>query len=566
MSETRILSPFSGPGDYTNPRMVALMKTYCRIMHIGLSGIYCYQGSFNTSVAASAGTHDKADCLDLRPDFNVAVGKKIGFWSAVRETWQGPWIKHVHGVRMYTGDAAWLADAQEEAYRGWNSDGLGDLSHKDPAYHPKYRGVYHISGPTTTKFITTQETIGWREAGCHGSNDDDVSRFKKVTRAKGYIISNVAGRVRANGSEYLVVPSETAGVCTFYNVANVDVYVAPTATTYYVSGPHAMGHQDRSARSRRIGAAALCGTALKVLKTSTVNGATWGWVDPVDEEGRWYLMDNLSKTKPTSKIVRVDWLSVGAYNTAAQASGHTTDYDLRAPMSAENMVSADCNVWGVVEYGSSKTIHAGTGKTYLTLSDEARVEASEGDLRRMAHGGNWRHLLYQESNVDYVANSGRLLTLPTRIDTDGTQIVMGTVLKHSVKSVVCVVHFQVHSTVEQLRTQAIETLQAVTTYRKEMDVGPWNVTILGDFNDQGDTVRGVFSSWGFQAMGEYAPELTYAFNKTYNGWVDQWVRGSRIDEIYVFEGAAISWRQWKDAKASDHNFTKGVRASYGVAA
>lgn len=219
MSEYRISSPYPGPGDYTNPRMKALMKTYSAIKQQTTTpsgySLYCYQGSYNTTVAASAGTHNKADCLDLAPTFDTNLGKKIGFFGEIRETWQGDWIRHVHGVRIGTHDAAWLADAQEEAYIDHKSIGLGSMTDHN-AWAPKYRNVVHLAGPNTVQYHTTKETIGWSIPGCHGSNSDDVANYKRVVRPAGYVFSGRAGKVRANGSDYLVTPHGT-----FYNMANL---------------------------------------------------------------------------------------------------------------------------------------------------------------------------------------------------------------------------------------------------------------------------------------------------------------------------------------------------------
>jgi hypothetical protein len=151
----------------------------------------------------------------MSPTFDSHLAKKLGYWNEVREPWQGPWVRHNHGVLMYYPDSAWLADAQWRAYVDHSSNGLGDVTDHS-AWGPKYRGVKHIGGPDTVTRHTTQETIGWSIAGCHGSNSDDVARYKKVVRPDGYILTGRAGKVHCHGSDYLVTPHAT-----FYNMANL---------------------------------------------------------------------------------------------------------------------------------------------------------------------------------------------------------------------------------------------------------------------------------------------------------------------------------------------------------
>ena len=229
----RIDSPFGGPGRYTNPGMVAAMRTYAAIKGVPLSSIYCYQGSFNTTVAASAGTHDEADCLDGSTALDQALMKKIGLFAWTRTAAQG-FDPHIHWGRMYSTAMAWLATAQDQAYRAHRSNGLGNLSYRDSEWCPRYRGVRHLSGPTSKKYIAKQEAWGYSQAGCHSDKDADL---KKTERAKGFILENIAGRVESNGSEYFVTRSAT-----FYNVANFDEYVEPQPKTYYVKVERTYGY------------------------------------------------------------------------------------------------------------------------------------------------------------------------------------------------------------------------------------------------------------------------------------------------------------------------------------
>ena len=338
----------------------------------------------------------------------------------------------------------------------------------------------------------------------------------------------------------------------------------PAYINYYVIGPFALGHQDPSATSRRVGSVKPWGTLLRVLKTTTVNGALWGWVDPTDAEGRWYLMANLGKTKPTSKIQRIGELTIGEYNVAAQASGHASTYPKRAPLSAKRMVDGGADVIGALEYGSSVTTLG--GKTFLQISDDARKAASAGNLVRVAHGEDWRHLLRQLATTDYVAESGRAWTLPTHVDANGTQIVAAAIVKKGVdvKNGLVLFHFDVNSTAAQLKAQAKETLAIGEAWRREVGIRPWNMTYLGDENDTGSTVAAVFSSWGFVSASTQ-PGAVGGQYRTTNSWTDALTVGPQRDSTFVPEGSAESWEQWLDAVASDHNYNQAVRAIYGTA-
>lgn len=341
----------------------------------------------------------------------------------------------------------------------------------------------------------------------------------------------------------------------------------PPTTTYYVKGPFALGHQDPTARSRRIGSSKVWGTALKILKTTTVDGALWGWVDGSTIEGRWYLMSNLSKTKPTSKIEKIGEIGVGTYNVAAQAKGHADTYPVRAPLSAKNMADthvAGIDVWGVQEYGSGTTVNTATGKTYLQLSDLARYAANPKFVR-YPHGAKWRYLLGFTDTVQYAENTGKSVTLPTRVDTDGTQITLAGVWKNDVRHLLVTVHFDVNSTTAQLAAQARETLAVVDQHRREVfPAAWWNTIITGDFNDTGTTVASVFAKWGLVPLASDALDTLDADKRTTNSWTNTLTVGPRRDDIYVSEGSGIKWRRGLDGVASDHDEQHGTRASYGT--
>ena len=341
---------------------------------------------------------------------------------------------------------------------------------------------------------------------------------------------------------------------------------APTYTDYYVLAAEARGHQDPSATSRRVGNVKPWGTKLRVLKHTTVNGALWGWVQPTGYEGRWYLVANLSLSKPTSRIAKLGTITVGEYNVAAQASGHASTYPTRAPLSAKRMVDGGADVIGAVEYGSATAEHA-NGKTYLQISDDARKAASDGNLLRIAHGEDWRHLLRRADTTDYVDNSGRSWTLPTRVDANGTQVVAAAVVQNGIDVMngFVLTHFDVNSTAAQLKAQALETLKVGEAWRRLIGIRPWNMTYLMDENDTGSTVAAVFSSWGFVSASTQ-PGAVGGQYRTTNSWENELTVGPQRDSTFVWEGSAEGWQQWLDAGAADHNYNQTVRAIYGTPA
>lgn len=203
----RIAFPYHA-GKYTNPGAESLLKTYCAIMGHSLKDLTVYQGSFNTGVAASAGTHDKADCIDLSAS-NAAEKTKtlklIGFAAWHRTPAQG-FSDHVHGVRMFSSAMAWLATAQDKAYRDHKSNGLGNLSHTDTSWCPRYRSIYHLSGPTSTEYYAATDTPGYSQPGCTPVGDKDLIR---MTEQRKYKLSTIAGSVRCNGKDYFVTNGRT---------------------------------------------------------------------------------------------------------------------------------------------------------------------------------------------------------------------------------------------------------------------------------------------------------------------------------------------------------------------
>lgn len=89
------------------------------------------QGSYNTSVSASAGTHNGGGALDFsvrgltRAQINrrVKALREVGFAAWFRPARPGVWGPHIHAIAIGTKDLAPLAKTQVKAYRS-GRDGL----------------------------------------------------------------------------------------------------------------------------------------------------------------------------------------------------------------------------------------------------------------------------------------------------------------------------------------------------------------------------------------------------------------------------------------------------------
>ena len=106
------------------------------------------QGSWSTSVGASAGTHAGGGVVDLKPTTNptkaVKALRECGFAAWHRKPGQGPWPSHIHAVLINNTQAAASAKRQVVAYEG----GLNGLANGGPDDGPKvpvqvfpYRGI-----------------------------------------------------------------------------------------------------------------------------------------------------------------------------------------------------------------------------------------------------------------------------------------------------------------------------------------------------------------------------------------------------------------------------------------
>jgi hypothetical protein len=86
---------------------------------------------------------------------------------------------------------------------------------------PRYRGVKHLSGPEHGQWIAIRATPGYSVAGSDPVNDKDLVM---VRRDKGHVLSGIAGRVRSQGKDYLVVTKGKDDM-TFYLLADFNRYV-----------------------------------------------------------------------------------------------------------------------------------------------------------------------------------------------------------------------------------------------------------------------------------------------------------------------------------------------------
>jgi hypothetical protein len=99
------------------------------------------QGSYQSSVPQSAGTHDKGGVIDWHTSSlsdrdkvrMIAALREVGWAAWVRHPWQGDWPEHAHGVVIGHPYLADSAARQVEAYR----DGLDGLAAGRADYHPR---------------------------------------------------------------------------------------------------------------------------------------------------------------------------------------------------------------------------------------------------------------------------------------------------------------------------------------------------------------------------------------------------------------------------------------------
>lgn len=190
---TRTSNPFGGGSwKHTNVALNAAIRTYCAIVQIPYAAFYVIQGSYNTGVAASAGTHDGPDTVDTLITVDDWVARLIGINAQPRE-WPGN--RHSHWVRNFSYRAAWLALRQWQEWIRIGSDGTGDLSHVDGSRKPRFRSIRHVSGPTSDVYVVKRITASYNQPGKVG---------RRSTLKPGKVIDNVCGIVKCRGRKYLV--------------------------------------------------------------------------------------------------------------------------------------------------------------------------------------------------------------------------------------------------------------------------------------------------------------------------------------------------------------------------
>jgi hypothetical protein len=94
------------------------------------------QGSYNTSVGASGGTHAGGGAVDLsvrnlslaQQAQVVLIGRQIGFAIWIRQPIPGVWTKHIHGIAINCADLSNAAEQQVRAYH----DGRNGLANNGP--------------------------------------------------------------------------------------------------------------------------------------------------------------------------------------------------------------------------------------------------------------------------------------------------------------------------------------------------------------------------------------------------------------------------------------------------
>lgn len=98
------------------------------------------QGSYNTTVDESAGTHAGGGAVDIAPTNHprevVLALRSVGFAAWHRTPSQGPWVEHIHAIAIGDGDMSAAAHAQVRAYFD-GRNGLANNGRDDgPRIHP----------------------------------------------------------------------------------------------------------------------------------------------------------------------------------------------------------------------------------------------------------------------------------------------------------------------------------------------------------------------------------------------------------------------------------------------
>lgn len=142
MAEKRILVQ----GHTLNVRTAAMLQ--CAENRLGYE-LHVMQGSYNTTVSASAGTHNGGGAVDVSPTNYqevVAQLRAVGFAAWHRYYTPNVWPEHVHAIAI--GDPELSSGAETQVHEYYSSqDGLADHA-GDNAPRPSPVPVWPIHFPT----------------------------------------------------------------------------------------------------------------------------------------------------------------------------------------------------------------------------------------------------------------------------------------------------------------------------------------------------------------------------------------------------------------------------------
>lgn len=341
-STKKLANPFGGPAKWVTEGLADALKTYCAIKDIPWSALYVIQGSNNVGVVASAGTHDKDNCIDTVITVDDALCKKIGIvsWERVPPAFS----RHSHMVLLFGSNLAWLAAAQEKGYRANRTNGLGNLTHRDTSWCPRYRSVRHLKGPypASTKLIAEKATLGYSEAGCDPVNDKDLVKQK---RAKGYILSNLAGKVECQGKDYFVTTGGTFYLADDFHTYVPEIKVTKDTNIYKVAVDVAAGF-DVPGKARKTVINAKRGAKITAAGIAKVDGATY----VKNVAGHWWLRRDLDVAKPavpkppTPKPAPITDLRVGQFNLPDKSKIKSPSEDVRVAEAVRQIESVHLDV------------------------------------------------------------------------------------------------------------------------------------------------------------------------------------------------------------------------------
>jgi hypothetical protein len=159
-----------GGGRIVNRRTAAMLREVERVTGLPLR---VFQGSYNTSVSASGGTHAGGGVVDVWPAPPgrtatkyevrrvVEVMRRKGFAAWHRTPEQGPWGHHIHAVSIDDRELSPAAARQVEAYRA----GRNGLANNGPDDGPRVpiRPWELVRRVLAVRFATA-ELERWRKA------------------------------------------------------------------------------------------------------------------------------------------------------------------------------------------------------------------------------------------------------------------------------------------------------------------------------------------------------------------------------------------------------------------